>query len=443
MKQDRSLLEQNLIKPTLEIKRKKSVVRDIKNYLSEHYAIFDGSVQSWINNPAEELKEIDPKLLFLFAEQVYSKTGDQNINIEEFYTPAEIKTARQYSGKVYLEDEVQFPLGFKPAIQHGRDAWTTKIDINLLVKLLKGRKLHWNPESQREATYKKVQGEIVEEATLIMSNVLEMKNLLKSGKLVSSQLTLNASVGTSDSDEEVSYDENSYELFINPGVKIDIIDGYHRIKASELALSEKPDIQFEFDLKILNLTVDRAAAYLAQISKGERMSEVKRRSMAKDTNVDFVMDELNSKSELRDRISKKEGLTTSRKELVTYLTLSDAIEKNFKLNDKKSQFDTSDYLIEFFDTLLSYYEDEFTNNYSDTKKTSLMADNNMFAGYVVLASRMKDNDIAPRKVRNYIDGINFSKDNPQWTELDILDEKGRLTRNARVGIENFFTEIKL
>jgi hypothetical protein len=37
----------------------------------------------------------------------------------------------------------------------------------------KARKLHWNPEAQREATLKEVDGEIVETATVYMENVLK------------------------------------------------------------------------------------------------------------------------------------------------------------------------------------------------------------------------------------------------------------------------------
>src|SRR5690606_37943381 len=106
MKQDRSLLEQNLIKPTLEIKRKRRVVRDIKRHLSENHSVFEGSIQSWINDP-NMLKGVDSRLLYLFAEQIYLKTGDQSINPSDFYTEAEIKTSRQYSGKMYFEEEVK------------------------------------------------------------------------------------------------------------------------------------------------------------------------------------------------------------------------------------------------------------------------------------------------------------------------------------------------
>lgn len=443
MLKDRKLLEQNLIKPTLEIKRKRKVVKDIKMHLSEKNSIFDGSIQTWVNNPSEELKEIDPRLLYLFTEQIYSKTGDVNINPKDYFTESEIKTSKQFSGKMYIEEDIQFPLKFKPVIQHNNNTWVTKIDIYTLVRLLDSRKLHWNPESQREATYKRVNGEIIEEATLIMPNVIEMKNLLKSGELVSSQLTLNASIGTSNTDEEVIYDSDTFELFINDGTKIDIVDGYHRIMASQLALSEKPDIKFEFDLKILNLTVDRAAKYLAQISKGERISEVKRRSMGKDSPADEVVNELMVKSELKDRIPKKENLSTIKKELVTYNTLVNSIDKNFDLRRKVDFYETCDYLIEYFNSLLGYYEEDFTSNYQLTKETSLINDNNMFAGYILLASKMKDKNVEARYVKKYIEKISFNKDNPLWIELDVLDEKGRLTRNAKSGIEKYFAEIEI
>jgi hypothetical protein len=133
MKQDRSLLEQNLIKPTLEIKRRRGVVKDIKTHLFEKHSIFDGSVQTWINNPAEELKEIDTRLLYLFTEQIYSKTGDQDINPEEFFTPAEAKTARQFSGKLFIEEELEFPLKFKHALESSRDSWIVMMDIQTIV----------------------------------------------------------------------------------------------------------------------------------------------------------------------------------------------------------------------------------------------------------------------------------------------------------------------
>lgn len=445
MKQPRELLEQNLIKPTLEVKKRRGVVKDIKMHLSEKHDIFDGTIQTWINNPSEELRNIDTRLLYLFSEQIYLKTGDLNVKPDEYFTDLEIKTSKQYSGKMFIKEEMKFPLKFDYALESSRDSWIVMMDIKTIAGLLKSRKLHWNPEAQREATAKVVNGEIVETATVYMHNVLEMKQLLKEGKLERTQLVFNASLGTANRDEEVTFDEVTHELMIHDGTKIDVIDGYHRCKAAELALEERPDIDFQFEVKILNFTVDRAASYLAQISKGERISEVKRRSMSKETNADIIVNDLQEKSPLRDRISKKEGLMKSRKELVTYNTLVSSIEKNFKLDRKIDMYETSDFLIEFFEVLFEYFEKELTTDYQETKEKSLLADNNMFSGFILLASRMKSKGIEARHLYKYIKDIDFNKNNKDlWvSKLDVLDDKGRLTRNAKQGIETYFSNIEL
>lgn len=440
MKQPRDLLEQNLIKPTLEVKRRRGVVKDIKTYLSEKHDIFDGTIQTWINNPAEELKSIDARLLYLFSEQIYQKTGDQEINPESFFTENEIKTSRQYSGKMYLEEEMKFPIVFEEAFELNRDSWIVKMDIKTIGGLLRARKLHWNPEAQREATLKEVNGTIVEQATVYMENVMDMKQLLKDNELEVTQLVFNASLGTGGDKDEVIFDRETRRLQIND-CKIDVIDGYHRCLASSLALEEKSDINFEFEVKILNVTTDRAARYLSQTSKGQKISEVKRRSMSKETPSDIIMSDLMEKSALKDRISRKEGLRG--KEIVTYNTLVGSIEKNFELTRKLDQVETSNYLQEFFNMLIEYYQDEFVTNFKETKDSSMLVENLTFAGYVILASKMMKNGIDASQVYKYIKDIDFSKSNTQWVELDVLDEKGRLTRNAQQGIEKYFSNLEI
>jgi hypothetical protein len=441
MLKSRELLEQNLIKPTLEVKRRRGVVKDIKNYLSEKYSIFDGSIQSWITNPADELKGIDDRLLCLFTEQIYQKTGDLNINPEEFYTETEIKSARQFSGKLLIEDEVKFPLHFEYALQNSRDAWVVMMDIKTVVGLLKSRKLHWNPEAQREATRKIVNGQIIEEATVYMENVHEMKKLLKENKLEQTQLIFNVVLGTAgDELDEVVYDKNTHELTVNDGI-INITDGYHRILAAQMALAEQPNIDFQFEVKILNMTVPRSAEYLAQISKGQKISEVKRRSMSKETNADIIVNDLQTKSVLREKISKKEGLSAN--EIVTYNTLVKSIEKNFNLEKTIDRVEVSEYLQEFFEILFAYYEDEFINNYPTSKKSTMLVENLTFSGLIILASKMKEKGVSPSKINKYIRDIDFSKDNSLWKDLDILDNKKRLSKNAKTGIEKLFSEIEV
>jgi hypothetical protein len=150
---------------------------------------------------------------------------------------------------------------------------------------------------------------------------------------------------------------------------------------------------------------------------------------------------LKHKSALRDRIPNKEGLRG--KDIVTYNTLVEGINKNFEMTRKLDQVEVSEYLKEFFDLLFEYYQDEFVTNFNETKKESLLVENVTFMGYLILASKMKSKDIEPSQVYKYIKKINFSKDNPLWKEIDVLDDKGRLTRNAKQGIEKYFSNIEL
>jgi hypothetical protein len=439
MLKPRELLEQNLIKPTLEIKRKRKVVKDIKNYLAEKYSIFDGSVQSWVVNPSETLKGVDARLLYLFAEQIYQKTGDQSINPEEFFTDTEIKASKSYSGKSYIKEESKFPLHFNHALECSRDSWIIMMDINTIVDLFNSRKLHWNPDAQREATKTVVNGEIMEVATIYQENINEMVQLLKENKLERTQLILNCVLGTG-IDEEVIYDNNTHELVVKDCM-IDIIDGMHRISSASIALSQNPSIDFQFEVKILNVTVPRAAQYLSQTSKGQKISEVKRRSMSKETNADIIVNDLLTKSVLKGKISKKEGLSTN--DVVTYNTLVSSIEKYFNLDRKIDTVEVSEYLQEFFEMLFEYYQNEFIENFQEIKKKSMLVENLTFAGYIILASRMREQDISPSKIKKYIENIPFDKDDGLWQELDILDSKKRLTRNAKAGIEKYFSELEL
>jgi pantothenate synthetase len=68
---------------------------------------------------------------------------------------------------------------------------------------------------------------------------------------------------------------------------MDIIVVLHQL----LHLEESPNIDFHFEVKILNVTTARAAKYLAQTSKGQKISEVKRRSMSKETFTDIIIDD--------------------------------------------------------------------------------------------------------------------------------------------------------
>jgi hypothetical protein len=158
---------------------------------------------------------------------------------------------------------------------------------------------------------------------------------------------------------------------------------------------------------------------------------------------DTVVQRLKSESDLQGRISQTNRIHSLNKELVTYNVLSNSIDDEFKMNTRVDAEDVADYLIDYFNFLIGSYPEAFINNIEKTRKDSLINDNNMFVGYIVLARKMFEKGIKPRKVKEYIDNIEFNRENKLWQEKGILDSQLNITdtNKARKSIKELFENI--
>lgn len=440
----REELEQKLIQPTQSIRRKRKIVSDIKNYLFNKHKILDGNVQSWINDPENELPNLDWRVLYLFAEQISLKTRKEDIDPDNFFTEIEAKKAIQYSGTLTADDDISLPIIFDDVTEIGYGVYMTYISAKRLAQM-SSVLLNYNFDIQREAT-KVVRGnKTIKEATLVMKNVLEIKEHLKNGTLQPTNIVFNAAVGTADDGDEITYNPETKQLQINEGTVIDIVDGYHRCRGSELALNENPDIDFNFILTILNYTDEQAAQYQGQLAEATPISKPKKKQLSAKRDADIIVKELMNDSELKDRVAVAHRPKTSAGEIVTYEVLADTIHEQYKLERKIDVHKTSAYLKEFFDILLGEYEEQFLINPLETKKDSVMVENNMFVGYLTLARRMYEEGIDAINVIDYIDKIDFSKNNELWKEIGFLKNDGTMneTKLARKSIKDFFEKMKL
>lgn len=449
MLQDRTVLEQNLTEviKTAKLKRKSKNNEEIKKHLAENYQIFDGDVQSWLNNPEIELPNLDIRVLYLLAEQVYAKTGAHIVNPKLYFTENEITEARQYSGILeQKENKLNFPITIPNVTVVGNSAYLATLDIQLINKLIENQLLNYNFELQREARFVKRKNEIIIEPTLKKKNVKEITEHLLQGTLVPTMLVFNAATKTAKSGTELIYDPKNMELTITEGTRLDIVDGYHRCKASQNALKENPDLHFNFAVLITNYSTRRAQQYQAQLAKATPISRVRIQELEANRLADTVVQELREESDLKGRISQTNRIHMLGRELVSYNVLADTIDEKFSLETRADAADVAEYLTEFFNFLLDAYKNEFIDNPNETRKYSLINDNNMFVGYVTLASRMYEKKIKPKEVVKYIKDIDFRKDNPLWKELGILNEKGNINDNTvqvRKAIKRFFENIEL
>jgi hypothetical protein len=447
MKQDRKVLEENLINviQTSKIKTKRKTLDDIKLHLAQ-YDIVD--VQGWLNDPNNRIPELDIRELLLLTEQIFAKTGDLSINPEDFFTPAETRESRQFSAALEnKQDEMSFPITFTNATVVGNSAYMITMSIQTITKMLDNGLIYYNFETQREAKYVKRKDTIVIEPTLNKDSVRDITEHLLQGTLVPTVIVLNCETRstTDPSGEEIIYDGKKLELTITKSTRVSITDGFHRITASRNALQINPELDFNFAVLVTNYSTKKAQNYMAQISKSNPVSKTRIQELEASRFSDNVVQQLKEESELKGRISQTNRIHALNRELVTYNILSDTIDEQYKMESKLESLDVADFLTQYFDFLIGSYPEEFINNIEETRKISLINDNNFFIGYLILARKLYEAKRKARDVRNYIKDIDFSRSNPLWRELGILDEKGNLleTTKVRKAIKQYFENIDI
>lgn len=435
-----------------KIKTKKRIVNDIKRHLANNYEIVD--TQAWINDP-NNLRDVDLRELYLFSEQIYVKTKDMDldvspelINPNEFFTSSETKESRQFSGVTEIkQNEMEFPITFTNATIVGNNAYMVTMSIQTINKLMDNNLIYYNYETQREATYVKRKDQIVIAPTLNRNSVKEITEHLLQGTLVPTVLVFNAETRTTtdESGEELIYDSKKMELTVTRNTRISITDGFHRITGARNALQQNPELEFNFAVLITNYNTRKTQQYMAQISKSNPVSKTRIQELEATRFSDNVVQQLKEESELKGRISQTNRIHSLNRELCSYNVLADSIDEEFTMETKLEALDVGDYLVSFFDYLIGSFPEQFIHNVAETRKESLMVENSMFVGYIVLARRLYEQEIKANKVVNIIKEIDFNRDNDVWKQIGVVDEKGNLTETnkARKAIKQYFEEIKI
>ncbi|MCA1027001.1 hypothetical protein LCM23_12945 [Cytobacillus kochii] len=446
MLKERSELEKNLISAMKEtrIKHNKKIVDDIKFNLIKKYKVLDA--QKWIDNPEEVVPELDTRGLFLLTEQIYSKTGVSKINPSDYFTDLESKKSRQYVGTTELENTIKFPLTLENFSRISQNEFVGVVPMNLIAQLSLSAKLHYNFEIQRESVKKKYKGGIVEEAKLVMQNVIEIEEHILNRTLKPTQLVYNAAIGTADHEEpELIFDDLTGQITITKGTILDIVDGYHRTKATEFAYNKQKNLQGSFILLLTNYSDEEAKSYQGQLAKATPIAQERAKELLSERMSDAVLKELIPKSELKGRVSQNSHLNRNANEIVTYKTLAETIDDEFNLEKMLDVYKVSGYLIKYFNILMGTFESEFNSNYTEVRKKSLINSSVMFVGYLILARRMMDRKMDEVKVIDIVSSLNFDRDNPMWQEIGVVNENGSLNKYsyAKQAVKEFFREVEI
>jgi hypothetical protein len=426
--------------------------RNKSKKLKEEFKTFNvspGEVSKILNNPKDEVQLLaeESNLKFLCALTIclFNVTFADSVDPSNYFTDREIKEIKStFQG--HIKEKLTFPLTFSEVSKSPNDEdYFFYVKASTVKEWQDSGLIQYNFEAQREARTRtdKQTGEIVLQPKVFPESVEEIADLIKKGKLISSVLTFSARLGTSDSGEELIYNEKDRTLTITEGTLLDIIDGFHRTTGIVLALSKDPSLDMIFKINILNLSTPQEQEHFAQNNNTNPVGKGRLKQLKESRQADFIVKQIQSNSDLGDYISKSDRISPRSNLLVTYNVLSDAIDEIFNVKDKPTAMKVADYLSEFFDKLMLNNSEAFMTDIANIREKSIININTMFYGYVLLAKRFYDNKIKLTKLQPVIKSIDFSRDNEMLQFLGILDENKRVTGFAGKKIMDYFKNLSI
>lgn len=440
---DISLLEQTMSDTiSAKIKENKKKVEQIKKNLNEKHSINYGETMKYLNFFDEEKENMDRRVFILLVKEVFLASGNGDLDPTKHFEKNELKLVETYDASIYKEDTLTLPITLNDFLMIDDENFLGILDVKFLKKLFDADLIRYNFETQREAKYIRIKGDSQRVANINQKSVNEIADGIVKGTLASTQLTFNASVGTADEGDELQYNAKKMELEIKKGTMIDILDGMHRLMGSLRALEINPDIDFRFSILIKNCNTASAQRYIGEINTVNVMSKAHVDAMKALRRSDSVVKQLQRESDLRGRISQTNRVHSRNNELVSTKILADTIDEEFKMETKTDANEVGEYLTDFFNTLIGNYSNEFVKKVKETKEKSIINSNVMFAGYVVLAKRMREENIPLKKLVEILDKIDFSRENKEWEDLGVIKDN-IIADSAKKPVKNYFSNLKI
>ena len=198
--------------------------------MQEKYNIPTRIITKALNNDEADISALKDSELFLIMYSIIQAGEDYNIeyvNLENYFTKEEIKA---YSNSSYKQEKKEiFPITIPNCIEvNPGEQWVTTMTARTLDELNEMQLINYNKNTQRNLTKKKIGNRYEYGITLKQKSVKEISELMKQGRFISNDITLN--LNWEDPNLDFEYDPETNTIILNNG-KFDIIDGYHRFRA--------------------------------------------------------------------------------------------------------------------------------------------------------------------------------------------------------------------
>lgn len=408
LKKERIELE-NYLKFVIDkygIQRK--VIKEIKGFLGNDKA------RDTLDNiiiGKNTLSSLSIPMLCVITCAVYEVTEYEDIDPREFFTNAEIKEYNNVDFENYSEENkhLTLPIILDNVTMVDEENYFMPTTAKFLVEWMQNNLLQYDYNSQRSAIYLTGKnGDAIAVQDLNMQSVVDIADNMKNGTYLPDTLSINV---YSDDVEPLTYDPKKRKMEIHEGASITILDGFHRLRGSERALYDIPDLNQPLFLTIRSYDEETAKRYFGQINTVNVVAPERLRELKSERYSDLAVKDLQRKSELKEKIASAPSISKVAKQLTTFDLLSYAIDRTFNPKSRLEAKEVAAYLGDVFDYLIGSYYDEFVEKMN--KHRNSYSHPLMFVGYITIGKIMYDKNIKPNKIKDIVSKIDFEDEDLQ------------------------------
>ena len=353
------------------------------------------------------------------------RNGILNINPSEYWTEIEQTTASNDRIKINKYSNIQtLNLQNVLKIDGFNTQYVTQLSYEQLANLLNVGLISYNFATQRRARVIKVRNRVERVASINMDNVQAIKNEILNGTFQTNTITLNI---RATGKEMFSYSSENMSLSIpiSEDNSIDCIDGYHRLKAIQLAYGENNNIKGSMIVSIKNLTVEQARYFIIQESKGTLNNQHDIELYDMSGNIAKLTHEINTYNNknniLYNSITSENNNANT---LIFYDTFAEILRLSF--GDLLNEADTIEiyklkqFIVDVYSIVYSLICKRFNVN-SVQELTGLPADQMFMCGFLFVAHEMyvsNNKEVDVQKLEKIVRKIDFNDDKLTYTNFN-------------------------
>ena len=330
MKKDRAVLEKRLTDICSHVAVNHAACNQVYDVAKEKYNLPRGLTSDLVCLRMS-MSEATEFVLFCLLD-VLNKVLKDVVRASDYYTEQEIKI---YSKSKYKVNKIKFPLRLK-MIQIDNDQWIGTIDNKLLMQMRAAQLINYNADVQRAMT-KIIRGDKeIYKITLNQKAVCAIYDNLKEGLFVPNTLTFNI---PQDVASDFYYDSDANELVVKQIEHVQILDGFHRYIAACRLSDEDTNFVFNWELRVVNFSEDKAKNFIYQEDQKTRMKKIDSEALNMNDSANIVVTRLNEnpRCNLKGLISRHGGLINFAEmaELIRFFFFKKVSKKE---NNSSSQF---------------------------------------------------------------------------------------------------------